>query len=310
MIRAAAVVVALSASAAAEDLAGHEVCTAAWRQVSAQLASSVQIGGIISNIEDGWCVVENPVIDMAGQYVPDWHADRLRFRGSALNWVVDRTTAPERLELAVDGLRLVVQTGQPQFDWLYAAQAKANKTEVEVVLTWDPGARALHLETANFDFPGANRIELTALATGVDLSSSGAMQMSITSFALTRVDLQVQTHGLFEGYALMSAGPLLLPSEGDMDAAAKDLRAEITAGLADLPQTTFDAKSKAALAALIAELPNPKGVLSLSLSADPGFGPARLSGYAIKGVPDRLADAAALFDGVVVNIGWTHEDAP
>jgi hypothetical protein len=61
---------------------------------------------------------------------------------------------------------------------------------------------------------------LSAVVTGVDLSSQGAMQMSATSFALTEADLRITTHGLFEWYALMALGPMVLPPEGDMEAAA------------------------------------------------------------------------------------------
>lgn len=134
--------------------------------------------------------------------------------------------------------------------------------------------------------------------------------MSATSFALTEFDARITTHGLFESYALMALGPDLLPSVGDMDAAAEGIRADLLAGVHDLPGTSFSDASKAALVALIGELPNPSGDLELSLRSEPGIGPVRFGGYAVAGVPETLAEAAALFQGVVVDVGWTHVDAP
>jgi hypothetical protein len=153
-------------------------------------------------------------------------------------------------------------------------------------------------------------VQASAVLTGVDLSSTGAMQMSATSFALTEFDTQVTTHGLFEWYILMALGTMVLPSEGDIDAAAEGLRADLAAVLDDLPGTSFSDASKAALRELIAELPNPSGDLTLELRAEPGIGPARAAGYALNGVPQTLAEAAPLFLGVTVDVGWTHADAP
>lgn len=77
----------------------------------------------------------------------------------------------------------------------------------------------------------------------------------------------------------------------------------------DLPGTSVSGDSKAALRALIAELPNPSGDLTVSLRADPGIGPTRAAGCAMGGVPETLAKAAPLFQGVTLDIGWTHADA-
>ena len=136
------------------------------------------------------------------------------------------------------------------------------------------------------------------------------MQMSATSFALTEANLDITTHGLFEGYLLMAFGPMVLPTEGDLDAAAEAIRADLMALVADLPETSFSTNSKAALRALIGELPNPSGALTIALRSEAGIGPTRLGGYAMTGVPETMADAAPLLNGVTVDIGWTHADAP
>jgi hypothetical protein len=310
MIRAGLLSVLMAAPAAAEGLVGQALCSAVWAQISDELARVASPGGNLAAMEDDWCVVEAPVIDLDGQYVPDWHAERLRFRGAALAWAVEGAGSPDRLEIAVENLRLVVQTGNAQMDYLFAAQSRPNTIDAEIALGWDSAGRILQLETLTIDFPGENLVEFSARAKGVDLSTAGAAQMSATSFALTEADLRIRTHGLFEWYVLMSVGPSFLPTEGDMEAAAAALRAEMTAALADLPEPSFSPASKAALSALIAELPNPSGVLTLSLRSEVGMGPTRLAGYAANGLPDTVSEARQVFEGTTVDIGWTHEDAP
>lgn len=306
MIRAGGLLVLLAGPVAAET----GLCETAWARVAEGLGGfgTVTATGVAQ--EGDWCVVDVPVLDVDGQYVPDWRMDRLRFRGAALGWIADGSSMPEGLEIAVEGLRLAVQTGNAQVDWLLAAQARPNGIDAEAALAWDPVAKVLRLERLSLDFPGENRVEASAVVTGVDLSSTGAMQMSLASFALTEAELRVQTHGLFEGYALMALGSALLPPEGDMDAAAEGLRAEVLAAISDLPGTSFSDASKAALRVLVGELPNPAGDLAVAVKAEPGIGPVRFGGYAVTGVPATVAAAAPVFEGVKVDVGWTHADAP
>ena len=307
MIRAGCLALLLAGPAG--DETGPGLCGAVWSKLSEGLVGlgTVTAMGVV---QDGdWCVVEGPVLDLQGQYVPDWHMDRLRLRGAALGWIADGSTLPEGLEIAVEGLRLVVETGNPQMDWLFAAQARPNAINAEAALVWDPAARVLRLEGMTVDFPGDNRVDLSAVLTGVDLSSTGAMQMSATSFALTEAELRVTTHGLFEGYLLMPLGTALLPHEGDMAAAADAIRTDLIAAVVSFPSASFSDASKDALLALVMELPNPSGDLTVALRAEPGLGPVRAAGYALNGVPQSMAEAAPLFQGVTVDVGWTHADA-
>ena len=310
MIRASLLALLLAGPAGAEGQAGQALCAAAWARASEGLGAlgAVTAAGVAQ--EGDWCVVTGPVVDPHGQYVPAWHMDQLRFRGSALGWIAEGTGLPEGLEVAVEGLRLVVETGDARMDWLFAAQARPNEIGAKLVLAWNPAAKIMRLDRLSIDFPGENLVDLSAVVTGVDLSSQGAIQMSATSFALTEADLRISTHGLFEWYALMALGPMVLPPEGDMAAAAAGIRSDLLAMVCDLPGTSVSDASKAALAALVADLPNPSGDLTVRLKAKPGIGPVRFGGYAVTGVPATLTEAAPLFQGVTVDVGWTHGDAP
>jgi hypothetical protein len=292
-------------------------CTAFWDALTQAGGTTSVVSGQVMALDGDWCVFEDVVLDLPGQYVPDWHAERLRLKGGFLPWLtgllVSGSTGgilPDRLEVEVEDLRLVVQIDDAQMNWLFAAQARSNTIDGEIALAWDAQGRALSIETLRLDFPGDNQVVLSARASGVDLSSTGAIQMSATSFAVTEADVMVQTHGLFEWYALMPLGPIVLPREGNMEAAAAGIRASLTGGVAELPESTFSAKTKANLTALIAELPNPAGTLTWSLRSETGFGPTRVMGFAMTGVPMTIAGLAPLFEGVTIDIGWTHEDMP
>jgi hypothetical protein len=304
VIRSVCFAVLLAGPAAAEEL-----CPAVWSKVAASLGTVGSVTGTVGQ-EGDWCVFDGLVIDLDGQYLPDWHLDRLKLRGAALGWIADGSVLPEGLEIVAEGLRLVVQTGNAQMDWLFAAQSRPNAINAEVSLGWDAAGRELRLEGLSIDFPGENLVQASARATGVDLSTTGAMQSSVTSFALTEVDVRITTHGLFEWYVLMTLAPSLLPDEGDMDAAAEAIREDLLVVVRDLPEASVSVQSKAALSALIGELPNPSGDLELSVRAEPGIGPGRFGGYAVTGMPETLAEAAPLFQGVTVEVGWTHADSP
>lgn len=300
-MRLAIILALLAGPVMAED----RVCTGIWNAVT---GSGLPITGLVVGVEDGWCVIRDVVLNLPGVYVPDWHADKLRLQGSALPWVLGDAVVPEALEAEVSGLRLVVQTDMPQMDYLFAAQSRAAPIQVALAVRWDKAAKVLHLDRLDIDFPGNNAVTLTAVAGNVDLSSIGAAQMALTGFSITNARLSVTTHGLFEAYALMALGSALLPDDGDMDAAVANLKVEAAVAISALPGQSFSDKTKGAMWALVQEMPNPSGMLTVDLRADPGFGPARLGGFAVTGMPATMDQAAPLFEGVVVDVVWTHDE--
>ena len=284
-------------------------CEALWSRLSAALSEVGQVSGTVSPAKIAGCLVTDLVLDLPGSHVPDLQADSLHLTG-ATDWLAGAATTPDRLALRLTNLRLVVGMDHAQMDYLLAAQARSAPIQVSAALAWTAEARLLELEALEVDFPGENRLDLSARLAGVDLSSAGAMQMSLGSFALTEAVLEVQSHGLFEHYLLMPLGAAFLPEQGDMTAAAEALRAEALAGIAALPEAVVPGPSRAALAAVVAELPNPSGRLRILLRAAPGIGPVRLSGPALTGVPGTPEDVVALLQGVTFDIAWTHEPTP
>lgn len=284
-------------------------CERLWSRLSGALADGAAISGKVSPARIAGCLVTDIFVDLPGRHVPDWHADSLHLLG-ATDWLAGGGTPPDRLEARLTNLRVVVGTGHPQLDYLHGAQARATPIQVSARIGWEAGARVLALEALEVDFPGENRLGLSARLSGVDLSSAAAMQMSLGGFALTEAMLEVQSHGFFESYLLMPLGAAFLPESGDVPAAAEALRNEALAGIAALPDAVVPGPSRAALAALVEELPNPSGRLRVEMSAEPGLGPLRLAGPVLTGMPRTVEAAGALLQGVRFDIAWTHEPAP
>jgi hypothetical protein len=292
----------------AQGLIGQALCQAVWDRVEDGLSGIFPLKGTVLSSADGTCEIGDILLDLPGEYTPDWRADRIWLSGQALPWLVGDAATPDRLDLRVEGLHFLISTDMAQLDYLYAAQARAQPIRGEIALAWDKEAKRLTIERLEIDFPGDNLVQLSAEIDQIDLSTQAAMQMSLTGLALKRADLAVRTHGLFEWYVLMPLGPMLLPSEGDMAAAMAELKAEAVTLIQALPAASFPEASKTSLATLTGEMPNPAGTLTVTVDASDGFGPTRFMGYAATGAPGSFEGLAALLDGVTFAIGWTHEE--
>ena len=265
--------------------------------------------GRYSGTEGDWCVFKSLHLKTPLPQ-PDFAADTLRLRGTTVTVFLLGEVGPAAgldAEVKIDGLRLVPKTGQSQFDYLLQMQSGAQTTSAEVALRWDKHSKELSLTRFEIDFPGDNAVSATARIGSVDLSTTGAMQMSVASFAIRQATLDITSNGLFESTLLLPLGALMLPQDGDMAAAADALRDKTWAGIAALPDATFSVATKDALSQLVAQMPNPAGTLSLVFDADGGFGPARLAGFALYGVPRTIAEAAPLFRGVTLDATWTPQ---
>lgn len=297
------------AAALAGPVAAETDCPALWGALAAELPAGLSLVGRPANPQDGFCVLTGIELSLGPQADHVLVVDRLLLKGAALEAFLGAEAAPTGLEARVEGLRLLTRSGIASFDYASAAQARLARTNASFLLSWNEKTRVLRLERLNVDLPGNNAVALTAEVQAVDLSSRAAIQTSLASFALTQADLDMTLHGFFEWYLLPALAAAVLPAEGDAEAAAKDVKAAAKAFLAQLPEPTFPQATREAAARIVDELPNPSGRLTLTFTAPEGFGPVRFAGFALTGVPRSLAAAAPLFQGVTLDLAWTHEDA-
>ncbi|WP_225030290.1 hypothetical protein [Xinfangfangia pollutisoli] len=297
------------ASALALPAAAEPDCGAVWGALAAELPTGISLSGRPSGSQDGFCVLGGVEISFGAQATSLFVADRLMLKGPALEALLGADVAPSALEGRIDGLRVLVRTGYASFDYAALAQSRLARTSASLLMTWDEKARLLRLDRMHVDLPGNNAIYMAGEMTGVDLGSRAAIQTSAASFALTRLDLDARLHGLFEWYLLPALAGALLPADGDAEAAAQALKSEAKAFLAALPEPAFPAATRDAAARIVDELPNPSGRVKLAFRAPDGFGPVRFARYALTGLPRSLAEAGPLFQGITLDLTWTHEDA-
>jgi hypothetical protein len=299
MLRAAMLLAALTGPAPAQGLIDQAFCAALWATARDHAAGAAPIGGAAVTARDGGCEFTDVLVDLPGEYTPDWRADRLWLAGAALPWAMGAGGPPDRLDLRVEGLRYSVTTGMAQMDYILAAQARAQPIAARLSLAWGDGV--LTIEDLTVDFPGENLLHLTARIHGLELGGSPGLPKA-DDLRLMAADVVIQTHGLFEAYALSPLATQYLPSDGDVAGAAEALMNEVAAKLRALPEPTFPPETRDALVRFVGEWPNPSGRLVGSLRTDQGIDIGNML------FVEDLANP--LGPGVTVLIGWTHEDAP
>jgi hypothetical protein len=277
-------------------------CAAEWSVAQSRLTGlGATVAGSpgVSEIQ-GWCRVGPLEIRTEGTYSPDYLIRSFDWQGDGVQGFLDMSVVPRSIALRIDDLRIAVKTPDPLMTYLLRVQSAKGGIDADVSLAWDQGARVLTLSNLALDFPGDNAVVLSAAARNVDLSSSGAVEMSATGFAVNRMRLIVTSNGLFESYFAMPLGSALLSEEADPEAQIREIKAAVQAVIGKLPAATFPAPTKAALSDLLAEMPTPAGTLTLEMTSDAGIGPAQLAVYALTGVPASVEDLGHIFAGMKV----------
>lgn len=255
--------------------------------------------------EDGWCVARRAGWETDGDYGQRFTAETLRLRGSGLDRLA-RFGLPDRLDLEVDNLSVGAKLPDALMSWVFEVQGRRNRIDLELSLAFDPAARTLTVARASADFPGDNRIALTATLSGVDFSDPDKAMVSMGALTVPEARLEIETNGLFEWWALMPLATMWLPPEGDIDAAMDGVKAQMTGYLNGLPDI-FAEGGREALIAAIGDLPAPSGTLTVTLSA----GENRLPGLAWMFLMEGVrADWPAELDGLEIGAAWvrTPED--
>jgi hypothetical protein len=258
-------------------------------------------------LQDGWCQIDAPLIANEDTYQPNWTADLIRFRGAGLGNVI-AGKPPATLDVQVRRAQIRVKTGEARMDYLMGLQMGRNGINIDFAAQYDATKRVLRLDRFDIDFPGNNAIGLTAQVDRIDLNSTGGMQMSVGQAGLTSLGLTATSNGLFETYFVLPLGAALLPEIPEtIDHAAyiATMIADTRATIAGLPDTLIDAPSRAALDALLADMPHPWGTFTINATAPTGFGTPRLMGFAATGVPYTLQEWLPVFNGVTLTAIYT-----
>lgn len=280
-------------------------CRAQWSQVSSLLQQTGRIDtplpGLIRETADGGCRT-NGLVFPASEHVTI-KVDSVRWRGTDLARFTAQGLPPTSLDLWLEGVAVVPVIGDPVFNYLQGIQAQNSTIDARVSIEWDNEARALQLERFRIDLPQDDFIEVSALIEGVDLSTKRSIQMSAGSFAITSQTLVVRSTHMFQSYLLIPLGTALLDGAENPAKRTEDLK-QMARGAIDLaPSDVLSPATKSALKAMVADMPDPSGVLTVQQKANPGLGPARFLRLAAQGLTS-IDDFWKLLDGVEISVSY------
>jgi hypothetical protein len=296
------VLACLAAPCHAQDMTRSD-CSALWDEIQGLMGGlPITYGNI--GVSQGSCSIDRLDYASPFKHGTDWQARRVLYSGTGLIGDGDAPVGPKTLDLSISGLSITPDLDPERVNDLYDIGKQLTKIEASLSLKWDPDTNILSLSRFVADLPGDNEIAMRAALTDVDLSNAGAAQMSALGFSLVDMNLKLKTRGLLEAVLAVALGRQLLPKDQGVDDVIADLKDAAIDAVARLPPDTFSSASISALRQLLDEMPRPVGTLTLSLRAETGFGPVRLAGFALTGVPTSVKELEPIFDGVTITVDW------
>ncbi len=287
--------------------ADAEECSLSWSIAAAQFAPLAEHLPVAETAEDGRCLVQGLAVQ-SSQYLAA-EVERISWAGVGLGRLA-AGLPPETLDMTFEGLRFVpVIPGDPVTAYLLREQARGRKGisgGVRYRLTGD----SLLLDRAWIDYPGDNEIAVSGQLSGVDASSLAKLQMSAGTAAMSRLDLRIASHGMFEDVALLPIGNALLSQNTPVEEQVQALKLEADRFVSQLPESLYTEGSVAALQQLISTMPHPSGTLEVSVVSAEGLGVARFMPFAMAmdaagNIPDS-EDFLELMKDVSITVRWTE----
>lgn len=283
--RATALALALVAAPAAAQQMTQGDCAAALATVSEMLrgTTGTELPPVRQTVTaDGWCRVDasQPALDGAKFATLDWRADGIDA------YVADQVP-PTALAVRATGLHAMARPDGPLFD-------------ASLVLRQEPSARQLLVEELRVTSDMGDDLHLTAVFDRVDFSSWSMAQVSLGAMLLSRVNIRANL-GAFAELGIWDG--MSVEMRGDPETLRDSLRRRIEA----LPDTVLAPGAEDHIAALIADLPAPRGKLEIGLSADPGLGLVQFALYG-RSLHTSLDKAPVpLLRGVTLDVIWDPE---
>lgn len=233
-------------------------CAVSWGMVSAPLGLPPDLA--LPRLEGEECVVRDLEI-MSGRM--RILVDELRWQLDGLEALLIRGALLNSVEVTARGVYVLAATGLPEFDYVMEAQARAGEGIAVDLLATHAGGE-VRLDHLHVDFPSENAIDATLHLSGVDPRAPDQA-------VILAARLELLTRGLFETYALMPLANLLIGSADDPEAEVARLQAEAIAATEALPEPQFPRTTRAALAMLVQDMPNPAGRVIFDLQSADGL---------------------------------------
>ena len=302
MLRHLILLAALASPAAAQDMSAAD-CDALVTKLRDVVSSlPVTFGG--GGVDQGQCVLQQVGYKSERPGGPQWQADSVAIRGASPAGPFAETGLLTSLSIDIGGLTIAPDFPDPMPAHLAGVPPYLRGIDASVGLNWDSTDQSLSVSRLLVDFPGEDKLDLTARMINVDASSPGSAMVGLASFLVTDAEIKITSRGLFATLVTAALGPNAAADDAARKAAINGAQKDATSVISQLPGTTFSLGSKSALRTLVADLPDPVGTLRIKLQSDAGIGPASLMRYALNGAPATMEDLQPLFDGLKVDVAW------
>ena len=282
-------------------------CNAQWSRLNDLLTKmggiEVPIPGLIRQTSIGGCRT-NGIRFPAGDHV-QLRADSLSWSGRDLDRFATEGLPPTALSVYLDGVTITPDIGDPVYSYLQAIQARGKWFDLSINLDWDEDDNVLQVAAIRLSLPEDDYVEFQARIEGVDLTSASSLQVSVGSFAITGATFKVRSKRMFQDYLLVPLGFVALQGADDPAEKINELKELASASIDQAPDQLVSTSSKSALKALVQDLPEPSGILTIDQDASPGIGPARFLPFAIGGAKfEGLDDLWQILEGVTLGVTY------
>lgn len=293
-----ALLVCLGLSLPAGAETGPADCAALVAAV--QTVSGYAVTAPPAGADAGWCVLDRAVLRAASgsEVAPEFSAEGLRLRGTEAKGVA------VSLEVQVTGLRLRskagVQAGEDRLRTIFRLQS----ADIGLRVILNPATDTLEIREGLLRLSGGTELVLSA-----DIKGGGLTLASLAGGRLTALDLEWRNDGRLPRPLMELAGQRL-PAAPNGTGSVEAARLALGDLIATLPETVLSGDDRAALARMVASLPQGRGRLRLSLTASEGIGAARLLVAGLSEDPRGAAALERLLSGVRLTAAWRPGLAP
>ena len=303
MTRIIAALLMMTLPASAQDAMTQEACELGWQVFSDGVLRTGKPEEAKRDItSDGWCRVKSGA---GGIKTTDFKD--LKWRATGLEPSEDGYVMPTRVTVKFDDIDMV-----ESFKLVPATGAVVDPADLIISLERNEADGTATLSPLQLDFGTLGTLEITAKASGLNLSSQSAMQMSLGTGRLHEVEMVLDARGVI--------GKLILPTvlDGLPEAASQRqmfsaVRDAVNRILNTTPSGFAGTEDRAAITAFLDDLPNALGELEITLRSDTGFGALQVGAATMSmgdkdifgNEDDARAVLSQLLSGVELDATWT-----
>ncbi len=224
------------------------------------------------------CVAPGVAVEWTkGKWPQSVRAERLRWH----------SPQPGTVAVEITDLRLRLRQGAGMNDLAFGGLLANTGADIDAVASHDAATGNLSVAPLSIDLPGGSRIVAEAAFSGVKTITASGLPAEIGTIKAHRIRVDIVMASSF-GRSIL--GPLVAEDAG-FDAAMADAGTWVTT----LPADMLPPDARRDIETLLGDLPNPRGLFTLTVQSDTGIGAGTLLPLLVRGVPRTAQDWTKAF---------------